>query len=242
MKLLVVALHFPYRRQQELGIRMGRLHIAAVTLILNRQADGVEAVMDVSKKNLEFDSKRPSEQRTRSVHMIYSHLWDEVDTRFAVKTGRAKASKLQMRQKVIVQRGQVATVLMDLRQKRSHLYHEAWLCAPKICNGARAMDVWPAMADAMPKWFNPLFDEINKLLDVVDSATLCPLPDRHAGNVLILKYICYFIEHVVTPKMGPRLNILPDTCYCHYHHRKKAKVKVMLVHTTRHFSIANLYR
>ena len=97
-----------------------------------------------------------------------------------------------------------------------------------VVDGTKASVVWPAIDDHMPQMFNPFSPaQIMNLLDSVDSLTLAPMPDRDSSKVLIPKYISFVIEHKLVPILGPRISILPDTCFAHYHHRRKANSAVM---------------
>ena len=233
--------HLKARHSPKLGVDHKRLVCQGHKLVKARQSDGFQECLEAAKRETGEETFRG--KKRKHVHANYNHMWDEVACKFKSKKMQQSTS-LRTTQQIIVQRGRVTFGCMDTKDLKFGMHSEVWLCEPKKVAATKAKALFPALSAVMPRLFNPKHGVSNyrKLLEKVDSATLCLLGDKASANVLIQKAIAKTIEEEVVPELGPKVLVMLDTCCSHLHHRIKLVLRPLKKHTMRHFGIANLLR
>lgn len=242
--LLTRALHLPATSKVNLGVKLRRLICFAAAFVLHRQRVALRAMLEASHKSLHMQLHGGSAGGQKSVHVSYTHIWDEVRAQFK---GRVDQRYRQQTQVVathtLVQEGVVGFTLCDASRQALCVSREKWICAPIGVKAVTAAGLHPGIQKAWPACFS-ITDVavLQGLVQNVSSYTFMPLCDRASSNLAILKYWGQQWENEVAPKVGPKVLFWAECCGVHQYHRAKMQVKGLKFHTMRHFSIANLYR
>lgn len=241
MKVLCRGAHLPSKSGAALGVKQKRLICAGSRLVLLRQKLGLRHIL---ARGREIMRDTPGKPRANFLHVSYSHLWDEVNSKFrAMRSNRFKIGRMSIDMHIIVQRGSFYLAMANLSGAQSSEFHEHWVCQPKQVVGTSAEAVLPAVMEATPE---PLRLDRPASLAMTQcsatSVTICFVGDAASSNILLMKRLGHIWETSLPLGEPPAVLVMMDTCGIHMHHRAKLQVLPLRRHTARHFSIAHLYR
>lgn len=135
------------RRPPRLGVNFKRLVPAVARFLLHRQLVGLGRLLTRCHAAMVVGIAKSQ----RMVHLSFSQLWDEVNSKFIWHTGKGHhRPRIGINQETIVQRGGVCLTLAgeSLGQSKSH--YEVWLVQPQEVSGTSAPALWPAVESACP--------------------------------------------------------------------------------------------
>lgn len=240
LKILCRGMHLGSKANANLGVKHKRLICVGARLILQRQQRALRYLVEAGGAVL-----AGHQGLRKSVHVSYSHMWDEVNAKFKLERDRRfRASSMTASLETLMQKGSLMIALTDELAGASWLYREQLLCQAKHLQGTSAEALLPALLGAMLAQVVPdsRTSEVAHTLERVTSVTVMLMGDKASGNVLAMKRIAKTWEVEQLPSLIPRYLVWFETCSNHMHHRAKLQIKTLRAHTVHHFSVANLYR
>lgn len=239
-RILRFATHLPLKSAVQVGVRLCRLICLACHLIQCRQNSGIDRIMSASGVAL----TEGSPEKPRCVHVVYCHLWDEVDVKARRRrTGKYRASRMTTATKALVQRGVFHLGMAESNPDRIGFHDEMVMVPAVTVEGSSASALWPGLLPGMPASVRfDSMDALEKLMSMCSTYTFQPMCDKASGNVLLLTYMGCMWQDTMLEKFGGRLRFWPDTCAIHTQHRGKLALKCLRHHVSRHFSMAKLGR
>lgn len=238
LQVLVRAMHMPSNSRVRCGVTHKRLICSGAMFYLDRQGLGLERIEAMSSRCADAGNHGP-----KIVHMQYNHCWDEVNCKFRrIQDRRLRLARSATAQQIIVQRGVLAVTLLDMTLERAMQFTEVWVCQPRQVRSTDAASLMPALNHALPPSFNifPAGD-MSKVSRSASTITVGLFGDKAASNLLLMKAGGKEWEENIHPRMK-NIFILADSCGVHLHHRMKLQLRPLQQHTSRHFSLAALFR
>lgn len=234
------AIHLPATTKVNLGVSLRRLICAGADFIEARQACGVDTILMNSRAALH----RAGASASRSVHLSFVHMWDEVQVRFQTRlSAKLRPSGKASNTRTMVQRGAVVTCLQDEALGTAIAFGEYWLSKPIGVPATCAPDLLPAIRKASPSQLD--FEDASAMVALskqVSTFTFHPIGDKASSNLSMMKHWGSMWENNLLEQCNGTILLWPETCFVHGHHRAKLQVRGLKSHTMRHYSIAALHR
>lgn len=183
-------------------MQLRRLICFGAALVLARQVAALQGMLRSSARCL-----KEKLRNGRFAHISYSHLWDEVQSKFKRHApSKYRESKQAISTPTLVQNGVVAVSVANEQSEQACEWAEQWLYPPTILQTTSAVGLLPGVSAALPPTFSfPDVTALTKLVGQVSSFTFLPVCDRASANLSVLKYWGHQWENEVSPKVGPNI-------------------------------------
>lgn len=178
---------------------------------------------------------------------VWSQEWDETralfwhlatTSRFRIRGGYAAAPE-----QTFVHRSTFHLTVVSAHKPEAHTFTEEWIAPIRIVAGTSAPELYPAIISGVPKELNMLRPQATcDFAKGLDAFVYQPTSDKASSNLSVLKLWGKAWQDHGRDSDTPLLLYFPETCQVHSHHRGKLTLKSLQFHTTRHFSLCNLYK
>lgn len=234
----------PGNQKLAVGVKRKRLVAAMARLVQVRHSRGLQLLM----RNARLHKASRPHCLHGFVVAAWTHEWDETrslfrglatTTKFNVRAGFAAAPV-----QTLVQRGRLRLSISPGDGRPPTRFSEEWIAPARTVAGTGAGEIFPAIVSGLPAELNLATPHIvRKSASSFDALVFQPIGDKASSNLAILKFWGQVWKaELQTDNAGARFLYFPETCQVHSHHRGKLSLKSLQMHTTRHFSLCNLYK